>query len=292
MNMLISKIRSPKRQRGAAMVEWFVVALPLFILLGLGSYQWIVIYEAKATLNHAAFMAARKGSLHNGDIRKIEGALAEYMAPLYAPESGNTIDLAARTGVLPNGNCVPIPHIPGTDEVIRITCHDVTEHSRIRILNPTKEAFDDFAGEVVGLSTDAIPNVDLNHRSTQIGASSGVNIQDANLLKIEVVYGLRLNVPFVSWVFPVIMRRYSVLGSLEDTLLSQNRVPIRTSSIVRMQTPAIDNSAVVTRDVAEGIVDELEVASVAREDFPVRPWCGPTGSCDTEPVCNGCSCGT
>lgn len=290
MNQNHSSYKSCKRSRGAALVEFFIVALPVFTMLGLGSYQWIVIYEAKATLNHAAFMAARKGSLYNADIDKIKGALAEYMAPLYAPEDGNTTSLIAKTGVV-NGECLPTPHLPGTDEVIRLSCHDVTEHSQIRILNPTTEAFDDFAEPIVGLQEVAIPNLDLNHRNTTVGATSGVNIQDANLLKVEIVYGYRLNVPFVEWVFPAVMRRFAEIGSTEDRLLQQGRIPIRASSIVRMQTPAIQNSAMVTREVAEGIVDDLEESSVVREDFPDRPWCGPTGNCSTEPICTGCSCG-
>ena len=284
-------MRGMKSQIGAALVEWIIV-FHVFTLLGLGAYQWIVIYEAKTTLNHATFMGARKGSLNNADIDQIRGAIAEYMAPLYAPESGNTVDLVARTGLLPDGTCAPTPHVSGNDEIITLTCHDVTEHSRVQILNPTVEAFQDFAEDVDEDGTaEEIPNVDLNLRSTAVGAESGLNIQDANLLKVEVVYGYRLRVPLVNWIFPAVMRRYAEIGSFEDTLLQQNRIPIRSSSIVRMQTPAVINNAVLTRDEAEGIVDDLDEPAVVREDLPDRPWCGPTGNCDTEPVCTGCSCG-
>ena len=47
------------RQRGASMVEFTLVA-PLAMLLILAIIQVGMVYAAKLTLNHAAFMAALK----------------------------------------------------------------------------------------------------------------------------------------------------------------------------------------------------------------------------------------
>ncbi|MEO1575025.1 MAG: TadE/TadG family type IV pilus assembly protein, partial [Pseudomonadota bacterium] len=54
----------PVRQRGAALAE-IVVVLPMLLLVGLATVQFALIYEAKATLNYAALMAARAGSVSN-----------------------------------------------------------------------------------------------------------------------------------------------------------------------------------------------------------------------------------
>jgi hypothetical protein len=47
-------------------------------------------------------------------------------------------------------------------------------------------------------ATDAHPNDHLNLLSRDIGETSGVNIQDANLLKIKVTYGYRMYVPITN----------------------------------------------------------------------------------------------
>ena len=54
--------RAAARIRGQAMVEFICVLVPLLLLI-LGAIQFALIYQAKITLNYAAFEAARAGSL-------------------------------------------------------------------------------------------------------------------------------------------------------------------------------------------------------------------------------------
>jgi len=279
------------KQRGASLVE-FVVVFPVFVLLGLGVYQYIVIAEVKATLNHATFMGARKGSLYNADIDMIQGAIAEYMAPIYAPESGSTLDMMEKSGPILDGKCTiaSMPHERIGGGPNRVTCHDLLQHAQIKIINPTREAFEDFSEDIDGNGTMGIPSVDLNTRSIDNNTSSGLNIQDANLLKIEVVYAFETRVPFAGWVIPAVMRKFTPAGSFEDQQLAENRIPLRASSVVRMQTPTFLNDAMLTRAEAEGKVEELLTSSIAQPNIPSRPWCGgPTGeACSTVPVQNPC----
>ncbi|PCJ46171.1 MAG: hypothetical protein COA99_03380 [Moraxellaceae bacterium] len=59
----------------------------------------------------------------------------------------------------------------------------------IRIVNPTQEAFTDFG--------NIIPNDHLSDRVNTPGTASQTTIQEANILRVQVAYGLPLIVPFV-----------------------------------------------------------------------------------------------
>lgn len=166
--------RSRSCQRGAAIVE-AVIALPILLVVILGAIQFGLIYEAKATLNHASLQAARAGAVSNARPDAIRRGLARGLAPLYSSES--SLEGFART-------------------VARINAELIID-ARLRILNPTREAFADFAEEVDDVRE--IPNDRLHARSTAIGAQSRLNIQDANLLKVEITYGYELKVPLVNW---------------------------------------------------------------------------------------------
>src|SRR5690606_18275990 len=98
-------------------------------------------------------------------------------------------------------------------------------------------------------------NDNLAFRPTTIG-SSGVNVQDANILKIRVRYDYPLIVPFVD---RVLRGRSEYVRSsgpfdpanvdLKQPILSgpilgnHFRIPLQSTAIVRMQTPIYDASA-------------------------------------------------
>ena len=139
--------------------------------------------------------------------------------------------------------------------VARIEAELLTD-ARIRILNPTRESFDDFATEVDGVRE--LPNDRLHARSTQIGARGGLNIQDANLLRVEITYGYELKVPLVNG----FLSRLSLLTAGEidpfhEQLLRRNRLPISATATVRMQSPLRFSELLVAR------ADLPEVARVA-----------------------------
>ncbi|HHC72923.1 MAG TPA: pilus assembly protein [Thiotrichales bacterium] len=215
----------PHGQRGAALAET-VVVMPVLLVLVLGAVQWALIYEAKSTLNYAAFMAARAGAADHATPNSMRLALAKGLLPLYAPESSLT-------------------SLPG--RMIEVG-KDVALFSRIRILNPTREAFEDFGIEP---GREEIPSDHLYLADTSPGARSGVSIQDANLLKIEVIYGYELKVPFVN---RVIVAAFSWLTTdpLTRFYLQAGRLPILATVTVRMQTPARNNGWVLSRAEVEG----------------------------------------
>ncbi|MGH8177228.1 MAG: TadE/TadG family type IV pilus assembly protein, partial [Steroidobacter sp.] len=231
--------REGKRgQRGAAIVE-AVIALPILIVVILGAIQFGLIYQAKATLNHAGLQSARAGAVENADPNAIRRGLARGLASLYSPESSLTDVIAA---------------------VARIHA-DLMTDARIRILNPTREAFADFGEEVGGVRE--IPNDRLHARSTTPGAQSGLNIQDANILRVEITYGYELKVPLVNWFITrtlLALRGDRRVDAFEQQLLRRTLLPVVTTATVRMQTPArISGLVVALADLPD--VNRFDAAS-------------------------------
>lgn len=213
-----------RRTAGSALIET-LVSLPLLLLVVLGAVQWGLIFEAKSTLEYAALMAARAGSVSHADAAAIRNGLARGLLPLYSPPK-------TAAGALRTMSTRVLP--------------DVLTHTRIRILNPTVEAFSDFA-EVNDEGVSEIPNLDLHRRPVTRGAASGVNIQDANLLKVEVLYGYELKVPLVGPLIASVARWWSD-DPRGRAMLARRRIPILASSLVRMQSAARKNDLMIARN--------------------------------------------
>src|SRR5512138_605473 len=213
------------RERGVAMIET-AIALPILLAVILGSIQFGLIYEAKATLNHAALRAARAGAVEHADPDAIRRGLARGLVPLYSPPSSLT----------------------GFEATFARVDTELRTNARIRILNPTQEAFADFSEEIDGIRE--IPNDRLHMRSTALGAQSGLNIQDANLLRVEITYGYELKVPLVNWFITrtlLTFRRSGGNDAFEQHLLRRTLLPIVSTSTVRMQSPARMSDLVASR---------------------------------------------
>lgn len=217
--------RSPRAMRGMAIVE-SLIALPILLAVIFGIIQFALIYEAKATLNHAALLAARAGAVAHAQPAAITSGLARGLVPLYSPDR-TTAGYAATLG--------------------RVAA-DIATDARVRILNPTQEAFADFSEEVDGVRE--IPNARLHARSTSIGPQSGLNIQDANLLRVQITYGYELKVPLINWFLSralLAFRGASGYDAFEEQLLRRTRLPIIATATVRMHTPARMSELMVAR---------------------------------------------
>jgi hypothetical protein len=218
--------RMPRFTHGTAMIE-ALIALPILIVVILGAIQFALIYQAKATLNHASLQAARAGAVAHADPQALRRGLARGLLPLESPDSSLEGVAAA---------------------ALRLEA-DVTTSARIRILNPTREAFADFAEEVNGVRE--IPNDRLYARATTLGTQSGLNIQDANLLRVEVTYGYELSVPLVNWFITrtlLAMNGRQPIDAFEQQLLRRTLLPIVSTATVRMHSPARMSGLVVARD--------------------------------------------
>lgn len=252
------------RQRGAAIAE-MVLVLPMLLLVGLSTIQFALIYEARATLNYAALMAARAGATSDLQEEAMRRAFARAMVPLYSPDkdAGGRATAYARAYL------------------------DARRQTIFQVLNPTTEAFADFAIQKPGENIRVIPNDRLHLKSTRAGAQSGVNIQDANLLKLNIVYGYELKVPFagpiiaraVSWSNP--FRGYERLR--KGVMLETGRLPIQSNAMVRMQSDAREGNRWVKTRVQ--VDKQLADSKIQPSQFVLpgndyrRAWhSGPNGS--------------
>ncbi len=196
------------------MVE-FLIVLPVMLLLVMGILQFAFIYQAKTTLNYAAFQTARAGSLNNASMSAMEKAFTSNMAPLYTSsylsmdssgDCDSSFTVAGRSGRLgdakimhANTRGVLEANINNFNSENVLCARQIVQQQiddgyvNIQLINPTPEAFANYG--IDGNDGLEIPNDNLMYRDSRV---SGVqSIQDANLLKIHIGYCYELIVPFV-----------------------------------------------------------------------------------------------
>ena len=228
---------SRRRARGASMIE-FALVFPVAALFVLGLIQLGFMYMARLTLNHATFMAAREGSLHNANTGTIKTALIRGLSAFYQDSSNNSDATRLATAF-------------AKAELDAQQPWNLT----ITTLNPSASTFRDFGVRDPATRVTYIPNDNLEWRRTDIvGAASHENIRDANLLKLHVVYGYELKVPLIAGVLKRVMcggsigvngwGNVSLLQAIDPASVQclqyydRGRVPIESYAIVEMQSRA------------------------------------------------------
>ncbi len=190
-----------------------LIALPVIILLLMGAVEWARIYEAKVTADHAVTVAARTGSFNNASPASLYRGLAKGLLPYYAPGEGQWQNTLTKVS------------------------QQLARDSQVRVLNPTREAFQDFGISDGGITY--LPNDELHRQSTSLGNNSGLNIQDANLLKVEVTWGLPLRMPVISDLITNFGEVFLASNAFEKQLYARGQLPITSSTALRMQSPVI-----------------------------------------------------
>ena len=153
-----TRVQQAARQRGSAMIE-FVVVGPTITLLGLVILQYALMFNAKNLANHATFMAARAGAMGNADLSAVKDAYARALIPLYGG-GRDSAELAAAYAK---------------------AAADVAIGTKVELLNPTKESFDDWSDDALKdkYGVRAIPNGGLSFKDpNQIKSNSGQSIQE------------------------------------------------------------------------------------------------------------------
>jgi len=194
----------PARARGASIVEFLVVG-PLLILIGMGLVQTGLVFHSKSALDFALQEAARVGSVNYGDLDAISRGLRDGLIPYMG--GGTSVGEVARTRLR-------------VEEEFRLGT--AAGWIRVKQLSPTPASFSDWAEDSYdenGRAIREIPNASLpilrctrapnggsagTRQSTAcaggepIGADSQQTLADANLLKLEMTYGVKLKVPLVN----------------------------------------------------------------------------------------------
>jgi hypothetical protein len=213
-----------QKQQGAAMVE-FVVVGPLITVLGLAILQYSLMFFAKGQINHAAFMAARAGSVAHATFDTIESAYKRALIPLYGGGE-NTQELLA--------------------SYAKVVADLTPQVLRVEVLNPTKESFDDFAKDAKlneFFGARAIPNLGIGLAAglDVVGPTSGQTLQDANLLKLRITHGYEPKV----WLLGMIHSKYLAWtdtgsDSFATQLIMSGRIPVVTHVTVEMHSEAVE----------------------------------------------------
>lgn len=210
--------RSTQRQQGQSLTE-FIVAISGFGILLLSLLQIILFYRAKATVDYAAMEAARAGALHGADMTAMRKGFARGLTPLYATATASPTAIATAEA---------FAHAYTDINVFRV--------GSVTVISPTGAAYDDFK-EAQYDGSMALPNDSLNFRSSITGSRSGLSVQDANILKIEVSYDYPMIVPLMDkFLAGFNVAKLDLARTAKDghTVYS---IPIVSSAMVRMQSP-------------------------------------------------------
>lgn len=200
------------------MVEFHVVALFALLPLCLGGLQMALLASENHHLDHATFLAARHAAMEHGEVGSARRALARAATVLFVRADA---DLAGSGAA------------PAVARAYAAALADQALHARVRVLNPTPEAQQDFA--LLRNGDRVIPNDALEHRDSAPGPRSGLTLQQASMLRLEVSWCRPLVVPFA---------RHLLLGALRTLdrdpwrqgCYARGRVPIRSVGTSPMQS--------------------------------------------------------
>ena len=227
--------RSPRGERGATLVE-LVIAGPLLLFILLVLMQYALLFHARSQLNYATFEAARAGTVANARLAAIRTAFERAMTG-YHGGGTTTAELAA-------SRAKALAEAPFT---------------RIEIVSPTRESFDDYHSPALaarmGASGRVIPNSNLAHLDCPIDRpgchsnpavnASGQTLHDANLLKLRITYGIpaKKQIPLAG---PFMTRALALLDPADGDafragLIADGRIPVVAHTVMRMQSPAIES---------------------------------------------------
>lgn len=248
--------KSPRRcGTGAASLEWLIAA-PVVLLLGLGLFQVSELLLARQALRFALFEAARAGVVGNANGVAVLNAFADGLAPWLYGAAGSAEVLRARA-----------------QSRIKIALERSLGWIELTQQSPTLESFEDWGdvrptgsggpGNGRQIAFDALATeyrlrlprtgVASWNGPEPIGRASGQSLADANLLKLELVYGVPVRIPLAGSVLVESLRlihgcrvagpaaaqspcRYLAATDLQGR--PSPRVPVRIQVTLRMQSPA------------------------------------------------------
>jgi hypothetical protein len=205
-------------QRGAAAVEFHIVALFALLPMCLGILQMCLLMVDNHHLDHAAFLAAREAAVTHGDIDAARRAFARGASVLFV-SAATPVDRANVVTRVATAYAAAVA--------------DTAQFATVRVLSPTADAAADFSIQRNG--GRVIPNDALDYRAMVRGARSGITLQQANVLKIEVNYCRHLIVPFASQLLLATLRAVD-RDPWRRRCYAAGRVPIRSEGITPMQS--------------------------------------------------------
>lgn len=219
------RVACRRREGGQGTIEFQLVALLVMIPLLMGVLQLGLLIMAKNTLNVATLGAARAGAASGGSRAAMQDALALGLAPLHAGQAKQLTGTGM--GDIDAGNYVPV-----MGAALAASKVSNALWSRITVLNPTSTAFDDFGVKRDGDVVIPVTNV---YDNDAVGSTSGQTRADALLLKIEVRYCHKLDIPIIDKMIFEFMSN-PLMGTPAADLIcyAAGRSPMVSQAVVRM----------------------------------------------------------
>lgn len=221
------------RQRGAATVEFYVVAFFVLVPLLMAVLQMGMFMLAKNTVNLAALSVARAGAASGGDRSEMRRAYATALAPLYVAQgmramgSGGLKDITASNYAQVMGAAYA-----GAMADIGLTLSSFTA------LNPTRDAFKDFG--VTRNGATVIPVYGLA-ASNPVGSVSQQRRSDALLLKVQVRHCYVMVFPIINKIVAGVLNDYKnpAVPPADRLCYARDGVPLISQAVVRMTVPPL-----------------------------------------------------
>ncbi|MBP3946753.1 TadE/TadG family type IV pilus assembly protein [Psychrobacter sp. K31L] len=218
-------------QLGATLIEFITIG-PMIFFLGMTGVQYTLMYNAKTNLTYASYEAARAGAIENASPEQIEMGLFKGFLPYLSASKGSSGSPADVAKLLVQTRLEEAPF------------------TKIEIINPTAEAFNDFNNptlqKTLGTQQKVIPNkltdIENSKHSKGKGSSSGMSVSEANVLKLRITYGYEPAIPLVGHVVASVA---SFLSGPKDAfrtmLFAAGKIPIVVDVSSQMLSPAVQN---------------------------------------------------
>jgi hypothetical protein len=222
------------RHGGAAALEFQIISFLVLIPLLMGVLQLGLLMVAKNTVNVATLGAARAGAAAGGDKAAMQHALVLGLTPLHA--SGGKQVAGVGMGDINTGNYTAVMAAAYTESKLSTGLF-----GRITVLNPTAKAFADFGIDKAGVGR-VIPVTNALDNAT-VGRSSRQTRADSLLLKIEVRYCYKMDVPIIDDIIGSVLAGPLSGTSLEDKACYRlRRVPVTSQAVVRMTVSPVQSA--------------------------------------------------
>ena len=209
-------------QRGAATIEFYIVAFFVLLPLIMAIMQMGMYMSAKDTINLGALASARVGAA-GGTKSDMRNQFAKTIAPLY-PSSATPVSTGNYATAMASAYA-------------RATVDTVNPlFTSISVVNPTQQSFNDF-GIAGANGSRVIPTTNLL-TDTRVGAQSRQSRADALLLKVQVRYCYAMIFPLIDKLVTSSLSLLSASPS-DQACYAADRVPIVANAIVRITEPPL-----------------------------------------------------
>ncbi|MEZ5532412.1 MAG: pilus assembly protein [Steroidobacteraceae bacterium] len=206
---MTSRCAHERRLRGAATIEFLIVAFAVLVPLVFATFEIALLAVARQTLGVATLLAARAGATAHGDGGAMRLALARGLVPLHAARGTSAAQVASLIDA------------------------QRPDRARLEIWNPVPASFADFGVMVDG--RQEIPNVWPRTR-TRIGAASRQTIAEANQLGLTVSLCRPLVFPMTAPIF-IAGQRLVDASPFSLSCHAQGGIVLHARALVHMHSP-------------------------------------------------------